>query len=76
MKDNGSGQANNTLALILLFQYIPRLYLIVPLNNKIIKTTGFIAKTAWAGAAYNLLLYMLASHVHILPSDNCQFAAS
>lgn len=63
MRGNGSGQANNTLALILLFQYIPRLYLIIPLNNKIIKSTGFIAKTAWAGAAYNLLLYMLASHV-------------
>ncbi|KAA0057878.1 putative cyclic nucleotide-gated ion channel 16 [Cucumis melo var. makuwa] len=27
------------------------------------KTTGAIAKTAWAGAAYNLLLYLLASHV-------------
>ncbi|KAK6153057.1 hypothetical protein DH2020_012696 [Rehmannia glutinosa] len=32
-------------------------------NWYIIKTTGFIAKTAWAGAAYNLLLYILASHV-------------
>ncbi|XP_027090472.1 cyclic nucleotide-gated ion channel 18-like [Coffea eugenioides] len=62
-KSKKSGQADNTLALIVLFQYIPRLFVIFPLNQKIIKTTGFIAKTAWAGAAYNLLLYMLASHV-------------
>ncbi|KAI3452407.1 hypothetical protein Pfo_009072 [Paulownia fortunei] len=62
-KTNGTGHSNNTLALIVLFQYIPRLFVIFPLNQRIIKTTGFIAKTAWAGAAYNLLLYMLASHV-------------
>ncbi|KAL3826059.1 hypothetical protein ACJIZ3_022088 [Penstemon smallii] len=62
-KTNGAGQANNTLALIVLIQYIPRLFVIFPLNQRIIKTTGFIAKTAWAGAAYNLLLYLLASHV-------------
>ncbi|KAI5665549.1 hypothetical protein M9H77_15402 [Catharanthus roseus] len=62
-RNNGSGHANNTLALIVLIQYIPRLFVIFPLNQKIIKTTGFIAKTAWAGAAYNLLLFMLASHV-------------
>ncbi|KAL0450644.1 UNVERIFIED_CONTAM: Cyclic nucleotide-gated ion channel 18 [Sesamum latifolium] len=35
----------------------------LPLPQRIIKTTGFIAKTAWAGAAYNLLLYLLASHI-------------
>ncbi|KAL3629238.1 Cyclic nucleotide-gated ion channel 18 [Castilleja foliolosa] len=62
-KSDGTGQSNNTLALIVLLQYIPRLFVIFPLNQRIIKTTGFIAKTAWAGAAYNLLLYMLASHV-------------
>ncbi|XP_073296119.1 cyclic nucleotide-gated ion channel 18 [Primulina huaijiensis] len=62
-KTNGTGQADNTLALIVLIQYVPRLFVIFPLNQRIIKTTGFIAKTAWAGAAYNLLLYMLASHV-------------
>ncbi|KAK6155174.1 hypothetical protein DH2020_009422 [Rehmannia glutinosa] len=62
-QSNGTGHSNNTLALIVLIQYIPRLFVIFPLNQRIIKTTGFIAKTAWAGAAYNLLLYMLASHV-------------
>ncbi|KAL2500036.1 putative cyclic nucleotide-gated ion channel 18 [Abeliophyllum distichum] len=62
-KTKGTGHANNTLALIVLIQYVPRLFVIFPLNQRIIKTTGFIAKTAWAGAAYNLLLFMLASHV-------------
>ncbi|XP_048134182.1 cyclic nucleotide-gated ion channel 17-like isoform X2 [Rhodamnia argentea] len=54
---------NNTLALIVLLQYVPRLYLMYPLSSQIIKATGVVTKTAWAGAAYNLLLYMLASHV-------------
>ncbi|CAL5352786.1 unnamed protein product [Camellia sinensis] len=27
------------------------------------KATGIVTKTAWQGAAYNLMLYMLASHV-------------
>ncbi|XP_004510302.1 cyclic nucleotide-gated ion channel 18 [Cicer arietinum] len=55
--------ANNTLALLVLIQYVPRLFLIFPLNQRIQKTTGVIAKTPWIGAAYNLVLYMLASHV-------------
>ncbi|XXG64501.1 hypothetical protein AAC387_Pa05g2439 [Persea americana] len=54
---------NNALFLIVLFQYIPRLYLIFHLSSEIIKATGIVTKTAWAGAAYNLLLYILASHV-------------
>lgn len=62
-RDSRADHANSTLALIILLQYIPRLFLIFPLNSRIIKTTGVIAKTAWAGAVYNLLLFMLASHV-------------
>ncbi|XAR66687.1 hypothetical protein NMG60_11012998 [Bertholletia excelsa] len=54
---------NNALALIVLLQYVPRLYLIFPLSSQMIKANGVVTKTAWAGAAYNLLLYMLASHV-------------
>ncbi|KAF8378308.1 hypothetical protein HHK36_029647 [Tetracentron sinense] len=63
LRSSTADHANNTLTLIVLIQYVPRLFLIFPLNRRIIKTTGVIAKTAWAGAAYNLLLYMLASHV-------------
>ncbi|GER52087.1 cyclic nucleotide-gated channel [Striga asiatica] len=62
-RNHRTNQDNNALALIVLFQYIPRLYLIFPLSSQIIKATGVVTKTAWAGAAYNLLLYMLASHV-------------
>lgn len=59
----GANHNNNALALIVLLQYIPRFYLIFPLSSQIIKANGVVTKTAWAGAAYNLLLYMLASHV-------------
>ncbi|EEF44900.1 Cyclic nucleotide-gated ion channel, putative [Ricinus communis] len=64
-RNGRADHANNTLSLIVLIQYIPRLFVIFPLHQRIVKSTGFIAKTAWAGAAYNLLLYMLASHVRI-----------
>ncbi|XP_022925648.1 protein CNGC15b-like [Cucurbita moschata] len=47
----------------ILFQYLLRLYLIFPLSEQIIKATGALMKTAWAGAVYNLMLFMLASHV-------------
>lgn len=63
VKSPSAAHANHTLALIVLIQYAPRLFVIFPLNRQINKTTGAIAKTAWAGAAYNLLLYLLASHV-------------
>ncbi|KAL3518399.1 hypothetical protein ACH5RR_020988 [Cinchona calisaya] len=53
----------NVLRFILIFQYLPRLYLIFPLSTQIVKATGVATETAWAGAAYNLMLYMLASHV-------------
>ncbi|WVZ09063.1 hypothetical protein V8G54_022409 [Vigna mungo] len=44
-------------------QIVIWLFLIFHLNQRIQKTTGVIAKTPWIGAAYNLILYMLASHV-------------
>ncbi|KAG5225106.1 cyclic nucleotide-regulated ion channel family protein [Salix suchowensis] len=63
IRSSHADHTNNALVLIVLLQYIPRLYLIFPLSSEIIKATGVVANTAWAGAAYNLLLYMLASHV-------------
>ncbi|KAL6861162.1 hypothetical protein ACP4OV_016862 [Aristida adscensionis] len=54
---------NDILLLVALFQYILRSYLIFSLNSKIVKVTGALAKTVWQGAAYNMLLYMIASHV-------------
>ncbi|GJN28607.1 hypothetical protein PR202_gb16810 [Eleusine coracana subsp. coracana] len=58
-----ANRTNNTLSMIVLIQYIPRVFLIVSLNSKIVKASGVVTRTAWAGAAYNLLLYTLASHV-------------
>ncbi|KAF8396560.1 hypothetical protein HHK36_018184 [Tetracentron sinense] len=53
----------NVLRFSIIFQYLPRLFLIFPLSSQIVKATGVVTETAWAGAAYNLMLYMLASHV-------------
>lgn len=53
----------NALRFIIIFQYIPRLCLIYPLSSQIVKATGVVTETAWAGAAYNLILYILASHL-------------
>ncbi|RVW96163.1 putative cyclic nucleotide-gated ion channel 5 [Vitis vinifera] len=35
----------------------------LPLSSELKRTSGVFAETAWAGAAYYLLLYMLASHI-------------
>ncbi|XP_041023112.1 protein CNGC15a-like [Juglans microcarpa x Juglans regia] len=51
------------LRFIIIFQYLLRLSLIFPLSYQIVKANGVVMETAWAGAAYNLMLYMLASHV-------------
>lgn len=53
----------NVIRLIIIFQYLLRLYLTFPLSYQIIKASGVLLETSWAGAAYNLMLYMLASHV-------------
>lgn len=65
VKNSTAAHNNHTLSLIVLIQYVPRLYVMFPINRRIVKTTGAVAKTAWSGAAYNLLLYMLAGHVSI-----------
>ncbi|KAL5998330.1 Protein CNGC15c [Asimina triloba] len=56
-------QTRTAIRFCIAFQYIPRLYQIFPLSSQIIKATGVVTQTAWAGAAYNMVLYMLASHV-------------
>lgn len=56
-------KAKNVLLLIIICQYVPRLIRIRPLYLQITRSAGVITETARAGAAFNLLLYMLASHV-------------
>ncbi|KAK7410698.1 hypothetical protein VNO78_01698 [Psophocarpus tetragonolobus] len=51
------------LLFIILLQYIPRFFRMVPLTSELKRTAGVFAETAWAGAAYYLLLFMLASHM-------------
>ncbi|KAG9154476.1 hypothetical protein Leryth_020504, partial [Lithospermum erythrorhizon] len=53
----------NFLKFIVLFQYIPRVLRVYPLYKQVTRTSGILTETAWAGAAFNLFLYMLASHV-------------
>jgi len=65
VKHSTVAHVNHTLSLIVLIQFIPRLFQIFPLQRRILKTSGLIAKTALAGALYNLGSYMLASHVTI-----------
>ncbi|OAY45473.1 hypothetical protein MANES_07G063500v8 [Manihot esculenta] len=62
-KNRSTDHANHSVSLAVLIQYVPRIYVMFPLNRRIVKSTGVVAKTAWSGAAYNLLLYVLASHV-------------
>ncbi|KAL8501403.1 hypothetical protein ACS0TY_020806 [Phlomoides rotata] len=63
LKGSTMTNTKNVLRFFIIFQYIPRLVLIFPLSSQIVKATGVVTETAWAGAAYNLMLYMLASHI-------------
>ncbi|CAH9092109.1 unnamed protein product [Cuscuta epithymum] len=51
------------LVFIVIFQQIPRFLRFVPLNSDLKKTSGVFAETAWLGAAYYMLWFMLASHI-------------
>ncbi|KAK7285792.1 hypothetical protein RJT34_20573 [Clitoria ternatea] len=55
--------AKDLLKYTIIIQYVPRLWRIYPLFTEVTRTSGILTETAWAGAAYNLSLYMLASHV-------------
>ncbi|KAK4607073.1 hypothetical protein RGQ29_001050 [Quercus rubra] len=52
----------NAMLFIMIVQYIPRVILTYPLSSKIIDEGGIVADTAWTGAGYNLMLYLMASH--------------
>lgn len=63
LRESANLDAKNLLLFIVIFQYLPRLGRIIPLYLEVTRTSGIITETAWAGAALNLFLYMLASHV-------------
>ena len=62
---NGSDvlATKQALFFVVLLQYVPRFLRVLPLTSEMKRTAGVFAETAWAGAAYYLLLYMLCSHV-------------
>ncbi|CAL4888769.1 unnamed protein product [Urochloa decumbens] len=55
-------KAKVVLLIIIICQYVPRLLRIIPLYLQITRSAGILTETAWAGAAFNLIIYMLASH--------------
>lgn len=63
LRDSEMTPSSIVLRFLIIFQYLLRLYLIFPLSYQIVKANGVVMETAWAGAVYNLMLYMLASHV-------------
>ncbi|KAG8066451.1 hypothetical protein GUJ93_ZPchr0004g39328 [Zizania palustris] len=52
----------NALVWVVLVQYIPRLLRIFPVITDLKRTAGVFIETAWVGAAYYLLWFMLAGH--------------
>lgn len=56
---------------MILLQYVPRLVRIIPLYLEITRSAGTVVDTAWPGAAFNLLVYILASHVSSLIIYQC-----
>lgn len=64
-KSHGSGVlgTKKMLLWIVIVQYIPRSVRILPLFSELKKTVGVITETAWAGAAYYLVWFVLAGHV-------------
>ena len=66
MRGLKSLNTKNLLKFVVLFQNVPRVFRIYPLYKEVTRTSGILTETAWAGAAFNLFLYMLASHVSLL----------
>ncbi|XP_034695908.1 probable cyclic nucleotide-gated ion channel 5 isoform X1 [Vitis riparia] len=56
-------ETKQQLLVVVFLQYIPRFVRFIPLTSELKRTAGVFAETAWAGAAYYLLWYMLASHI-------------
>lgn len=59
--------------IIVLTQYIPRFLRIFPLMTELKRSSGVVAESAWMGAVYYLLWYLLASHVSY-PLDHLTFS--
>ncbi|GBG62662.1 hypothetical protein CBR_g31681 [Chara braunii] len=60
---NPANKLKNILRIMVLFQYIPRLYCIVHLAGKLRSSSGAVFEHAWAGIGVNLLVLLLVSHI-------------
>lgn len=54
------------LKFVIFTQYIPRFIRLIPLYKGVTRTSGIFTETPWAGAALNLFIYMLGSHVSLI----------
>ncbi|XP_071901936.1 probable cyclic nucleotide-gated ion channel 20, chloroplastic [Coffea arabica] len=62
LASSGANYAKNLLRVVILVQYIPRLFRFLPLLAGQ-SPSGFVFETAWANFVINLLIFVLASHV-------------
>ncbi|GBG67934.1 hypothetical protein CBR_g1053 [Chara braunii] len=62
MQGSPAKNTKNFLRLLVLIQYIPRVWRIFPLISMLREPTGVVFETAWAGIVTNLAVYMIASH--------------
>ncbi|GLU24390.1 hypothetical protein SLE2022_403300 [Rubroshorea leprosula] len=63
MKGTRFLNAMDVLKFVIVFQYMPRILRIYPLFKRDKRTSGILSEAAWAKAAFNLFLYLLAGHV-------------
>lgn len=64
LSDSVTSHTRVVLWFTILLQYFLRVALIYPLSSQIVNSTGVMTtEKAWVGAAYNMMLYILASHV-------------
>ncbi|XP_071728409.1 protein CNGC15b-like [Rutidosis leptorrhynchoides] len=61
--DGDMMSTNTSVLYFIMIQFFLRLYLTFRLGTHISKQAGLVANVAWVGAAYNLVLFMLAAHV-------------
>lgn len=65
LNDSRVFNATKSLNFIVILQYVLRVLRISSWLKKATRTSGILAETAGAKAAFNLFLYMLASHVSL-----------
>lgn len=59
---SAANYAKNLLRAIVLIQYVPRIFRVVPLIAGG-SSSGFIFESAWSNFVINLLMFVLAGHV-------------